>query len=152
MANSNSSNSGNNNTRTSAGNNRNNSNNNTFYDSDNNENDYNNSTTGAYGMGPILSILDLSRSRAGSGLSNDHSPGGQLSNLVVQVLPTDCDEENSLQRIRYKLENLYPTQKDYAITQLLDKVKRVVFVSCALFSTSTLMCFVSIVAYVCVFA
>jgi hypothetical protein len=38
------------------------------------------------------------------------------------VLPVDFAEEGCLQRIRYKLENLYPAQKEFAVCQLLNDV------------------------------
>lgn len=39
------------------------------------------------------------------------------------VLPVDFDEgEALLPRIRYKLENLYPAQREFAVCQLLNDV------------------------------
>ena len=78
-----------------------------------------------FGIGPILSILDLSRSPTNSSRSNSVSNSiGYTGNSAILVLPTDCDEENSLARIRYKLETLYPAQREFAISQLLDNVSR----------------------------
>lgn len=76
-----------------------------------------------FGIGPILSILDLSRSPTNSSRSNSVSNSiGYTGNSAILVLPTDCEEESSLARIRYKLETLYPAQREFAISQLLDHV------------------------------
>jgi hypothetical protein len=47
---------------------------------------------------------------------------GYGSNGALLVLPVDFAEEGCLQRIRYKLENLYPAQKEFAVCQLLNDV------------------------------
>ena len=47
---------------------------------------------------------------------------GYNSSGLLLVLPVDFAEENFLQRVRYKLENLYPAQRDFAVCQLLNHV------------------------------
>eukprot|EP01032_Pedospumella_encystans_P018134 gene18134-20651_t len=73
----------------------------------------------SFAIGSVLSILDISRSPTSSSRSNSVCNSlGYNNSSVVQVLPAECDED-SLQRIRYKLETLYPAQKEFAVTQLL---------------------------------
>jgi hypothetical protein len=86
-----------------------------------------------FGIGPILSILNLSRSPSVTSRSNSVCNNSQDAvSSIIYVLPMDCEEENSLQRIRYKLETLYPAQKDYVITQLLDNVSSCCVVLCCI--------------------
>lgn len=48
---------------------------------------------------------------------------GYTSTGLLMVLPVDFDEgEALLPRIRYKLENLYPAQREFAVCQLLNDV------------------------------
>jgi len=75
---------------------------------------------GGFGIGPILSILELSRSPTNSSRGNSvASSQGYTSSGVLLVLPVDFSEDGCLQRIRYRLENLYPAQREFAVCQLL---------------------------------
>jgi hypothetical protein len=102
-----------------------------------------------FGIGPILSILELSRSPSNSSCGNRSATfalhvcacrsltthgfsllyrsvatsQGYTTSGLLMVLPVDfAEEEALLPRIRYKLETLYPAQREFAVCQLLSDV------------------------------
>lgn len=50
---------------------------------------------------------------------------GYGGNGLLLVLPSlsSLEEEGCLARLRYKLENLYPAQREFAVGQLLSEVR-----------------------------
>lgn len=65
-----------------------------------------------------------SSNNSGSQQSYVTCPSQQSYSSSMLVLPSDIYEEDSLHRIRYKLENLYPAQRDFVVAQLMDKVSK----------------------------
>jgi hypothetical protein len=64
------------------------------------------------------SVPSFSRSHRVGATSEDSAD----SENIYHVLPADLSEANSIHKVKTKLENLHPSQRDYVSAQLVDQV------------------------------